>query len=99
MISLGVEQHQLADLCRRHLVRELSVVGSVARGESRPDSDIDILVEFEPTARVGFLALAGLTEALEHVFGRQVDLVPKTGLKPLIRDAVLKEAEVIFETR
>jgi len=99
MVALNVPLDELGEICRRHQVRELAVFGSVVRGAARPDSDIDVLVEFEPTARVGFLKLAGLTEALAHVFGRPVDLVPKASLKPLIRDAVLQEAEVIFAAR
>jgi predicted nucleotidyltransferase len=49
---------RLAEVCRRHQVKELSVFGSAARGELRPDSDVDLLVEFEPGAKVGFLRLA-----------------------------------------
>jgi predicted nucleotidyltransferase len=96
MVALNVQLDQLAEVCRRHHVRELAVFGSVARGQSRPDSDIDVLVEFEPDARVGFLALARLAHELTGLFRRKVDLVPKDGLKPRIRDQVLSEAEVLF---
>ncbi|MBN2563789.1 MAG: nucleotidyltransferase family protein [Phycisphaerae bacterium] len=96
MISLGIQEHQLADLCRRHRVRELSVFGSVVRGESRSDSDVDVLVEFEPSARIGFIGLSQLSRELETLFGRPVDVVTKRGLNPLIRDHVLAEAEVLF---
>ena len=96
MISLGIPEHQLGDLCRRYRIRELSVFGSVARGESRPDSDIDILVEFEPAARIGFIGLSQLSRELETLFGHRVDVVTKRGLNPLIRDQVLAEAEVLF---
>ena len=63
MLHLGeteVDEAQLADLCRRYQVRELSLFGSAARGEMRPDSDIDLLVEFLPNAEVG-LAGCGKT--------------------------------------
>jgi hypothetical protein len=89
-------QHDtLAALCRRHGVSELSVFGSQARGDARQASDIDVLVTFEPGRAVGFLALARLQRELETLLGRRVDLVPKTGLKPLIRDAVLREARLV----
>jgi hypothetical protein len=86
----------IAELCRRHQVRELAVFGSAARGEARPDSDIDLLVEFYPEARVGLLGFARLMNELSELLGRKVDLVSKPGLKPLIRDAVLAEARVIY---
>lgn len=96
MIAIPVSMEALSALCRRHDVRELAVFGSAARGEAGLDSDVDILVEFEPTARVGFLSLAQLAEELGQLLGRKVDLVPKDGLKPRIREAVLREAEVLF---
>jgi predicted nucleotidyltransferase len=96
MIALNVAQDKLVDVCRRHQVRELSVFGSVARGDARPDSDIDVLVEFEPAARIGFIALSRLTRELAELFRRPVDVVTKRGLNPRIRDAVLAEAEVLF---
>jgi predicted nucleotidyltransferase len=92
----AVNAQQLASLCRRHRVRELAVFGSVARGAARPDSDVDLLVEFEPEARIGFIALAQLTRELQDLFERPVDVVTKGGLHPRIRDAVLAEAEVLF---
>ena len=96
MMGLPVEAEQLADVCRRHQVRELAVFGSAARGDARPDSDIDVLVDFEPSARIGFIALSRLTRDLEALFGRRVDVVTKRGLNARIRDRVLGEAEVVF---
>jgi hypothetical protein len=72
------------------------VFGSVPRGDARPDSDIDVLVEFRPDAPIGFLRIAGLMEELEPLFGRRVDLAIKSGLKAAIREQVLREAEVLF---
>lgn len=96
MTGVQLRADQLADVCRRHHVQELAVFGSVARGEARPDSDIDVLVEFEPSARIGFIALSQLAHELEEVLGRRVDVVTKRGLHPRIRDRVLAEAEVVF---
>ncbi|MBK8268082.1 MAG: nucleotidyltransferase family protein [Planctomycetes bacterium] len=86
----------LSELCKRFHVRRLSLFGSVARGESRPDSDVDILVEFEPTAVIGFIIISQFARSLEDLFHRKVDLVTTRGLNPGIRDQVLKEAEVLF---
>lgn len=96
MVRLNTSTAALAEICRRNEVRELSVFGSVVRGQPRPDSDVDVLVEFEPGATVGFLRIAGLAEELESVFGRRVDLALKPDLKPLLRERVLREAEVLF---
>ncbi|MCH8804684.1 MAG: nucleotidyltransferase family protein [Planctomycetes bacterium] len=96
MMGLTVEAEQLADVCRRHHVCELAVFGSAARGDAGPDSDIDVLVQFEPSARIGFIALSRLTRDLEVLFGRRVDVATKRGLNARIRDRVLAEAEVVF---
>jgi len=91
-----VDETKLADLCRRYQVRELSVFGSAARGEMRPDSDIDMLVEFLPDAEVDLVDHAGLMLDLSQLLGRKVDLVSKNGLKPLIRASVLDEARLLY---
>lgn len=86
----------MADLCRRYGVRELSLFGSAVRGELRPGSDVDVMVEFDPGARIGLLKFESLSEDLEASVGRKVDLVTKRGLKPWIRPHVLKEARGIY---
>ena len=77
-------------------VKELSVFGSAARGEMRPDSDIDLLVEFIPEAKVDLFEYSGLMLDLSKLIGRKVDLVSKKGLKPLIRASVLNEARLLY---
>jgi hypothetical protein len=91
-----VDDTDLADLCRRYRVGELSFFGSAARGEMRPDSDIDMLVEFLPDAGIDLVDYAGLMLDLSHLLGRKVDLVSKNGLKPLIRASVLEEARLLY---
>jgi len=91
-----VDEASLADLCRQYQVRELSFFGSAARGEMRPDSDIDLLVEFLPHAKVDLVDHAGLMLDLAQLLGRKVDLVSKKGLKPLIRASVLAEARLLY---
>lgn len=91
-----VDEIKLADLCRHYGVMELSIFGSAVRGEMRPGSDIDVMVEFDPGARIGVLRFESLSEDLAALVGRKVDLVTKRGLKPWIRPSVLKEARVIY---
>jgi len=66
------------------------------RGDHRADSDIDILVLFQPEAHIGLIAYADLMFALATLMGRKVDLVDKLGLKPMIRDEVLQEARLLY---
>ena len=94
--ELEVDRTRLADLCRSYGVRELSVFGSAARGEMRADSDIDFLVEFLPGAEIDLLDYAGLMLDLSRLLGRRVDVVSKSGLKPLIRDTVIREARLLY---
>jgi len=87
---------EIADFCRKNQVRELALFGSAVTTRFSDTSDIDLLVTFEPGARVGFLSLARMQRELEDLFGRKVDLVPKGGLKPVIRDSVLASARVVY---
>jgi len=99
VISVGVvdiDEAKLAGICRRYQVRELAVFGSAAKGEMRPDSDVDLLVEFLPEAQIGLLEHAGLMLDLSELLGRKVDLVSKRALKPLIRDSVIREARPVY---
>ena len=94
--SIRVDSASLAELCRRYRIRELSLFGSAARDEMRPDSDVDLMVEFGPGARVGMIKFESLAEELTGLAGRRVDLVTKRGLKPWIRAQVLKDLRVIY---
>jgi len=94
--DVQVDERSLSDLCGRYRVRELSLFGSAARGEMRPDSDIDILVEFLPDSAIDLVDYAGLMLDLSRLLGRKVDLVSKNGLKPLIRTSVLAEARLMY---
>jgi len=94
--GIQVRDEALTDLCRRYQVRELSMFGSVARGEARPESDIDLLVEFEPGAKIGLWRFGELESELTALLGRNVDLVSKRGLKARIRPHVLRDARVLY---
>ena len=77
-------------------VQSLSVFGSVARGEAGPDSDIDILVEFEPGARVGLFTFARLQRCLQEILGREVDLATPKALHKALKKNILEEAVHAF---
>ena len=87
---------KITEFCRKNRVKSLAVFGSVLRADFRSDSDIDVLVEFELDAKVGFLAMGRMQRELTAIFQRQVDLVPRDGLKPVIREAILTSAEVLY---
>ena len=97
-IAVGIElpEAEIVEICRRHGVSELSLFGSAARGEMRPDSDIDFLVDFLPGTRPGLLGVSAMTRELSVLLGRRVDLAIKRALKPLIRPGVLAEARLIY---
>ena len=88
-------RERLTTLCKEHKVERLRVFGSAARGEERPDSDIDILVDF--LVPVGFFELIELEEQLAALFGRSVDLLTERGLSPHFRDSILSKTEVLFD--
>jgi len=96
--SIHLPMDAVRELCERYRVRELAIFGSALQGNYGPESDLDLLVEFKPDAEVGFLALARLQRELSELLGVRVDVVPKNGLKPAIRDHVLQEAQVVYAT-
>jgi predicted nucleotidyltransferase len=93
-ISLPMER--ITALCREYRVRELAVFGSALREDFGPDSDIDLLVLFEPDADIGLIAYNALQRRLSAALGRPVDLVSKKWLNPIIRDEVLRSARVLY---
>ena len=94
--KIDLPMEEIAVICSRYKVRELALFGSVLRDDFRPDSDIDVLVEFDPDAEIGFMALARMARELSALLHRKVDLVPKTGLKPKIRRDVLAGSKVLY---
>lgn len=90
-----VDLARLAEICNRYGVAELSMFGSLVRGEAAPDSDVDLLFVLRTGARLGF-ALFDLEDELREFFGRQVDLLSKDTVHRLIRDSVLAEAQLLY---
>jgi predicted nucleotidyltransferase len=93
---LRIPSEELTNFCRRYQVRELALFGSMLGPDFDSDSDVDLLVSFEPAARITFLTLARMQRELEAIMGRPVDLVPRDGLKPIIRSQVLATARVLY---
>ncbi len=87
---------RIGEICKKYEVKELSLFGSALRKDFKPESDVDILVEFEPNSGIGLFAFFDLQEELKSLFGKKVDLVPKKGLKELIRDEILSSARLIY---
>jgi len=96
-LTSGIEipNEAIAQICRKYGVKELAIFGSAARGEMRPDLDVDLLVEFSPEVKIGWEFL-DLEEELAQLFGRKVDLGTKRSLKPWVRQDVLREAQIII---
>lgn len=87
----------LADLCERWRIRELSVFGSVARGSSRRDSDVDLLVTFDPDAPWSTLEIVDLREELASLFGRKVDLIEEKAIRnPYRKASILRDKSVLY---
>ena len=94
-VRIQVPRERLADFCRRHHIRRLAFFGSVLRDDFTPNSDVDVLVEFEPGKTPG-LAFFGMQDELSEIVGRRVDLNTPKDLSPYFRDRVLDQAEPVF---
>ncbi len=95
--GIQVSQERIADFCRRNHIRKLSLFGSVLRDDFQPDSDVDVLVEFEP-GHVPGLKFFTLQRELSEMLGRRVDLNTSEDLSRYYRDEVLAGAEVQYVT-
>ena len=95
---LDVSEDELAPICRRHRIRKLSLFGSRLKGTARPDSDVDLLVEFEPNAVPGLLGIAAMELELSALLGGcKVDLRTAQDLSRYFRDEVVRTAEIQYE--
>ncbi len=93
---IDIPKERIAEFCRRNRIRRLALFGSVLRDDFTPESDIDVLVEFEPDVRVG-LRFFTMEEELSEILGRKVDLNTAGFLSKYFRDEVLAEAEVQYD--
>jgi predicted nucleotidyltransferase len=97
MAKIALDRGKIAAFCRQHHVRRLALFGSALREDFGPESDIDVLVEFEPGRTPGLLGIARLGRELSATLGgRKVDLRTPEDLSRYFRDDVLKEAQVQY---
>ena len=92
---ISIDRGQIEAFCRRHHIRKLALFGSVVRDDFGPDSDVDVLVDFEP-GHVPGLAFIRIQSELSELLGRKVDLNTPGFLSKYFRDEVLAEAEVVY---
>lgn len=95
---IKIQKDKLRNFCRQHHIRKLSLFGSVLRKDFRPDSDIDVLVEFEP-GNIPGLAFFTMEEELSQIIGRKVELHTPNFLSRYFRNQVIAEAEVQYAER
>jgi predicted nucleotidyltransferase len=93
---IPIPMDEVEAFCRRHHIRRLALFGSVLRDDFGPDSDIDVLVEFDPEHIPG-LAFFGMQDELSEIFGRQVDLNTPGFLSPYFRDSVMASANTLYD--
>lgn len=94
--QIRIPKREIEEYCKSRRIRRLSFFGSFLRKDFRPDSDLDILVEFEPGEKVGFLKLAGMERELSEIVNHKVDLRTPAELSRYFRQEVLDSAEVQY---
>lgn len=98
-LPIAIPEAEIAEFCRRNHVSRLALFGSALRANDfRPDSDIDMLIEFEPGHALG-LAFFALEEELERVLGRTVDLHTADDLSRYFRAQIIEESETLYERK
>lgn len=96
-LDLDIYAERLADFCRKWKVKELSLFGSALRDDFGPDSDVDLLVEFETGAPWSLYDIVDMMAELKAIFGREIDLVEKAGLKnPFRRHSILRTRKIVY---
>jgi uncharacterized protein len=96
--GVSISKELLSDFCRRNHIRKLSLFGSILRADFQPESDIDVLVEFDPAHIPGFLRLARMERELSELLeGRKVDIRTPQDLSQYFREEVLSMAKVQYE--
>lgn len=97
--SISIDRRAVADFCQRRRISKLDLFGSVLRVDFGPDSDVDVLVEFEPGAVVGYMDMVDMQFELSDILGRKVDLRTPPELSRYFRDEVLGAAETLYAHR
>lgn len=94
--GLDISQEVVTDFCRKYRIRRLALFGSVLRSDFEPDSDVDVLVEFEEGATPGF-GFVAIEHELSEILGRRADLHTRASLSRYFRDEVIREAETVYD--
>jgi predicted nucleotidyltransferase len=94
--NLNMPQKRIAEFCKRNHIRKFSLFGSAIRDDFGPDSDLDVLVEFDPSCVPGLIKLAGMEIELGEICGRKVDLRTAEDLSKYFRQDIVKTAEVQY---
>ncbi len=97
--KIEIPGSKIEDFCRRHHIKRLALFGSVLSEEFRPDSDVDILVEFEAGHVPGFFSLHDMEEELSGIVGRSTDLRTPEDLSRYFRTEVIKNSEVLYDQK
>jgi len=95
-VPVAIPKDKIETFCKKHHIRRLSLFGSVLRDDFRPDSDVDVLVEFDPAHIPGLIRLAGMEFELSEILGRKVDIRTAQDLSRYFREEVLNAAEVQY---
>jgi predicted nucleotidyltransferase len=95
-LHIQVNREQVADFCRRHHLRKLAFFGSVLRDDFRADSDVDVLIEFEPEYRLGLFELMRIQREFSVLIGREADFRTPEDLGRYMRNRVISESEVQY---
>lgn len=98
-VKINIPHEKIAEFCRKNHIRKLSFFGSVLREDFRPDSDVDVLVEFIPGMGPGYFGLSGMELELSEILGRKVDLRTPNELSRYFRDEVISDSQVEYAER
>lgn len=97
-IVIKIDQKKLEEVCRKYQVDFLGVFGSVARGDDRPDSDVDLLVRFSKEKKITLIDLEDVEESFERAFGRSVDLVTTKSVSPYMKRGIMNDLKSVYGT-
>ncbi|MEC4984411.1 MAG: nucleotidyltransferase family protein [Oscillatoria sp. PMC 1068.18] len=95
-LPIPIPVNKITEFCQRNQIQKLSLFGSILRNDFRPDSDVDMLVEFLPEKKVGFFDLAGMQIELTEIVGRKVDLRTLEELSRYFRQKVIDSAQELY---
>ena len=94
--QVPIDREQIVVFCRRHYIRKLALFGSVLREDFSPDSDVDVLVEFDPGHVPGLFGFVKMQDDLSQIIGQQVDLITYKSLIRRLRDRVIASSEIQY---